>query len=378
MRKLTITTFILILIVLPLTHAQEKITGPFPDVNEDGIVNIQDLVLVGRRFGQRGQNAADVNRDGIVDIADLVLVAWAFGQTAAPSLEVTEPEPRAQYIYWTEWGSGKIKRANLDGSNVQDIVDIGYFPVGITADLSGGKLYWTDKTSNHHLDPNATNRVVRANLDGTNIQVIFSENTTAESLFTYFQIVLDPTEGKIYWTKVNLSSPDKGSIFRANVDGSNVEQIITGLGRPADVEWFRSGPRGLTLDLSSGKLYWAYCAKGKIQRANLDGSNVEDIITGLGCPQDVEFDTRGEIVYWTDERVGSIHRANLDGSNTEKLARGFVNPSSIVFNSFTSKIYWAVHGDGSIHRANSDGSNVKEIISGLDRPNYLVLDVPSQ
>ena len=57
-----------------------------PDVNGDGIVNIQDLVLVGQRFGQRGQNDADVNRDGIVDIADLVLVAWALGQTAAPSL----------------------------------------------------------------------------------------------------------------------------------------------------------------------------------------------------------------------------------------------------------------------------------------------------
>ena len=59
---------------------------PVPDVNGDGIVNIQDLVLVGQRFGQRGQNDADVNRDGIVDIADLVLVAWALGQTAAPSL----------------------------------------------------------------------------------------------------------------------------------------------------------------------------------------------------------------------------------------------------------------------------------------------------
>ena len=49
------------------------------DVNADGTVNILDLVLVGSRFGQRGENAADVNGDKVVNIADLVLVAGAFG-----------------------------------------------------------------------------------------------------------------------------------------------------------------------------------------------------------------------------------------------------------------------------------------------------------
>ena len=65
--------------------------GPsVPDVNGDGIVNIQDLILVGQRLGQRGENDADVNGDGTVNISDLVLVAWALGQTAAPSLVDTE------------------------------------------------------------------------------------------------------------------------------------------------------------------------------------------------------------------------------------------------------------------------------------------------
>ena len=47
------------------------------DVNGDGIVNIQDLVLVASNLGETGQNAADVNSDGIVNIQDLVLVAGA-------------------------------------------------------------------------------------------------------------------------------------------------------------------------------------------------------------------------------------------------------------------------------------------------------------
>ena len=57
------------------------------DINGDGVVNIQDLVLVARRFGQTGQNDADMNGDGVVNIQDLVLVAGAFGNAAAaPSL----------------------------------------------------------------------------------------------------------------------------------------------------------------------------------------------------------------------------------------------------------------------------------------------------
>ena len=57
------------------------------DVNQDGVVNISDLVLVAGRLGQSGPNSADVNGDGVVNIQDLILVASALGQTqAAPSL----------------------------------------------------------------------------------------------------------------------------------------------------------------------------------------------------------------------------------------------------------------------------------------------------
>ena len=57
------------------------------DLNSDGVVNIQDLVLVASNFGQTGVNVADVNADGVVNITDLVKVAGALGTTAAaPSL----------------------------------------------------------------------------------------------------------------------------------------------------------------------------------------------------------------------------------------------------------------------------------------------------
>ena len=47
------------------------------DVNQDGAVNVIDLVLVALQFGRTGQIDADVNGDGVVDIDDLIQVASA-------------------------------------------------------------------------------------------------------------------------------------------------------------------------------------------------------------------------------------------------------------------------------------------------------------
>ena len=54
-----------------------------PDINDDGVVNVQDLVLVAGHLGKVGENIADINKDGVVNILDLVLVAGAFGNTAS-------------------------------------------------------------------------------------------------------------------------------------------------------------------------------------------------------------------------------------------------------------------------------------------------------
>ena len=70
-----------------VTEPPEPAEEVLGDINRDGVVNIQDLAIVGARFGQRGQNSADLNGDGLVDIVDLVLVASEFGgEAAAPSL----------------------------------------------------------------------------------------------------------------------------------------------------------------------------------------------------------------------------------------------------------------------------------------------------
>ena len=73
---------------LPQVEAGEITEPPElkTDVTGDGVVNIQDLVLVASSFGQTGEISADVNGDGVVNIADLVLVAGSLGTSAGAPL----------------------------------------------------------------------------------------------------------------------------------------------------------------------------------------------------------------------------------------------------------------------------------------------------
>jgi len=53
------------------------------DVNQDGVVNILDITLVGQNYGMTYESDLprwDVNQDGIVNIQDLSIVAGRFGE----------------------------------------------------------------------------------------------------------------------------------------------------------------------------------------------------------------------------------------------------------------------------------------------------------
>lgn len=97
------------------------------------------------------------------------------------------------------------------------------------------------------------------------------------ALFT-FSLWLSPPllhAQKIYWTDVG-----NDKIQRANLDGSAVQDLVTGL----------NFPFGIALNVAAGKMYWTDFSNGKIQRANLDGSSLQDIVTGLTSPRGIALD----------------------------------------------------------------------------------------
>ncbi len=87
-KKIVYSILILLLIgtVSSTAFGHSDLPTLLEDVNRDGVVNIQDLVLVAAAFGQprdrTAQQDPDVNRDGVVNVLDLVRVSNSFGQTA--------------------------------------------------------------------------------------------------------------------------------------------------------------------------------------------------------------------------------------------------------------------------------------------------------
>ena len=75
-----------IILLWELTPDASSTEFSVADVNQDGVVNILDLVFVAAHFGESRQKRGDINADGIVNLLDLEMVAAAFGDaTAAPS-----------------------------------------------------------------------------------------------------------------------------------------------------------------------------------------------------------------------------------------------------------------------------------------------------
>ncbi len=269
--------------------------------------------------------------------------------------DVGEPQAMPE-LYWTDWGTHKIQRADLDGSNVEDVVTRGLdTPVGLAVDVSAGKMYWSDMS---------TKKIQRADLDGSNV-----EDLVTSGLHTPVWLALDASGGKMYWTDWGTDR-----IQRADLDGSNVENLVVAGGL--------NSPAGLVLDVSGGKMYWTDSSADKIQRADLDGSNVEDLITsGFGSPSGLALDIASGKMYWTDRETGEIRRADMDGSNIEDLVtRGLDKPIEVDLDLAAGKMYWTDLDTDKIQRANLDGSSVEDLVTradGLDNPFGLALATPT-
>ncbi len=85
---------------LPDTQEQISMPQTLPwDINDDGIVNIQDLILVSNSFGAETLDnpKVDVNKDGRVDIIDLLLVAAHFGEFNTSAAPPVRPNVHPEY-----------------------------------------------------------------------------------------------------------------------------------------------------------------------------------------------------------------------------------------------------------------------------------------
>ena len=170
----------------------------------------------------------------------------------------------------------------------------------------------------------------------------------------------DSGEPKMYWADWS-----RQKIQRANLDGSQVETLVS------DGWGFRGleRPHSLALDVGQGKMYWADGNASRIQRANLDGSQVETLVSVV----DVDQNLRSPVTFGTDNSPFTFFLGFRSPFETEDNS---MHPVGIALDVGRGKMYWTDENWDMVLRANLDGSQAEPLVTtGLKRPVGIALDV---
>lgn len=89
------------------------------DINNDGVVDLQDLVLISSNFGAEAPEnpKVDVNRDGNVNIIDLLIIAAHLGESTNTGAPATQTEIIPKHLSLVDEWLTEARLAD-DGSNV--------------------------------------------------------------------------------------------------------------------------------------------------------------------------------------------------------------------------------------------------------------------
>jgi hypothetical protein len=246
----------------------------------------------------------------------------------------------AGHIYWTNMGvpslnDGSIERADLDGRNRKVIVPPGgtFTPKQIQLEKRNSKLYWCDREGM---------RVMRSNLDGSQVETLVEAGRgdvdRRDQTRWCVGITLDPVHRQIYWTQKGPDNAGLGRIFRANVEiprgetaanRSDIEVMFDGLPEPIDLE----------LDLRNRVLYWTDRGDpprgNTVNRAPIEvtrnpGDGPEIVVTHLMEAIGIALDVPGDRMFLTDF-AGSIYSARLNGSEERNFLFAQGNLTGIAY-----------------------------------------------
>ena len=169
----------------------------------------------------------------------------------------------ARLIYWADATNNQIRRVNFDGSNVTDLIPIDD-PRDVALDIAGGKIYYV-------ANPSFVPQVWRADLDGSNPEMLYSSGST------FFNgIALDLINNHVYWTE------SVGGVSRADLDGMNQTFVTSQV----------TAPIGIDLDPANQMMYVA--DGGSVVRISYADDPAETVQTGaeVTSAQHVALDTR--------------------------------------------------------------------------------------
>ena len=247
----------------------------------------------------------------------------------------------AGHIYWTNMGNptvndGSIERADLDGQNRITIVAQGgtFTPKQLQLETKSGKLYWCDREGM---------RLMRANLDGSNMETLVDTSQGdprpgPDPTKWCVGVAIDVDGGTVYWTQKGPDNAGKGRLFRAGIEIPNgqtpanrtdIEILYEGLPEPIDLE----------VDLNNRVMYWT--DRGDPPRGNTvnrapmdseqkDRAEPEILLTHLMEGIGIALDLKDNRMFITDFG-GDVLSAELDGSDKKILLVAQGNLTGIAY-----------------------------------------------
>src|SRR5271166_2123129 len=247
----------------------------------------------------------------------------------------------AGHIYWTNMGNpaaddGSIERADLDGQNRRTVVAEGgtFTPKQLQLEKTSRKLYWCDREGM---------RVMRANLDGSDIETLVDTGEGdprpgPDPAKWCVGVAIDVDGDQVYWTQKGPDNAGKGRLFRAGIEiptgqtassRADIEVLYDGLPEPIDLE----------LDLKNRVMYWTDRGDpprgNTVNRAPMDTTRrarqqpeilVTHLMEGIG----IALDRKNEQMFVTDF-AGSLYCAKFDGSDKKTLLYAQGNLTCIAY-----------------------------------------------
>lgn len=271
------------------------------------------------------------------------------GGTGNYSKELTIIDPNANVgkdkeLYFIEYGSKLIRKISLvPGSSAETVVNMtGKEAHSMAYDSVNKKIYYCDfQTTN-------AGKIWRMDLDGSNLTEVLT------GLGSPYGIALNLAEGKMYIA-------DGANVSRANMDGTGFQKDFISISGGA--------LRAVGFNKKTNIIYFYEVNNEDLYSAKSDGTGAGKIISGA-YGYGIFVDEANGKIYYDDRRQTGIMQANLDGSGKVKIATvsGNRGGSGIAVDYKENKVYWAETNNGFIKRANLDGSGAETFLSGVNNP----------
>ncbi|XP_077317486.1 low-density lipoprotein receptor-related protein 4-like isoform X1 [Lithobates pipiens] len=296
------------------------------------------------------------------------------------------------HIYWTDWQTRKIQRADKDtGANIivirdnlPGLMDIqavdrthapGFNkcgnnnggcshlclpnPVSYSCACPTGILL---KEDGRTCDPSPDTYLLFSSRDSIRMISLDTDDHTdvhvpIKELNNVISLDFESIENQIYYTDVFLDV-----IRRVNLDGTGMETIIGEGLKTTD---------GLSVDWIARNLYWTDTGANTIEVSRLDGRYRKVLINNsLDEPRAIAVFPRKGYMFWTDwGHVAKIERAHLDGSDRKIIINTDLGwPNGLTLDYDTRRIYWVDAHLDRIENADLNGRTRQILVSQVSHP----------